>query len=180
MDLQIGKLIGGPSGQRGIRAIHARFISMKMMYRIGFVLLLGAFLLPACQNKGLDPKYLTSAMVVRKTHADPQNTLSFPDTTRKKETGAPAPAAVSSPSFPSLVYHIIVASYRPSERSGAEQFVDNLKARGYFPQIIESQGRLRISIKSMTTETEAQSEAEKYKKLLRRPDIWVMKSNGES
>lgn len=178
MDLQIGKLIGGPSGQRGIRAkIYARFISMKMMYRIGFVLLLGAFLLPACQNKGLDPKYLTSAMVVRKTHVDPQNTLDFPDTTRKKETGAPAPAAVSSPSS---VYHIIVASYRPSERSGAEQFVDNLKARGYFPQIIESQGRLRISIKSMTTETEAQSEAEKYKKLLRRPDIWVMKSSGDS
>ncbi len=76
---------------------------------------------------------------------------------------------------PYSAFHIIAGSFKRIEN--AEKFAQQLKAKGYDPQIIKSDEHLiRISIYSYTNETEALKMLYKLRESSEIKSVWILKS----
>lgn len=133
-----------------------------------------SFLIYGCKDKELPAKYLSTITVVRETGnrniqqtdqetISPSDTMSMPPQQTKIHTNNS--------------YHIIVGSFSPAEKKGAEQLVEKLKAQNYPATLISSSQRYRVSIESFPTESEANAALDKYREITGRQDIWIYKAN---
>lgn len=136
------------------------------------LLLILSFLIYGCENKELPAKYLSNISVVRETEGVQITQQSTPTESPKEET------PTSTVRFSSNArYHIIVGSFGASEKARAEQLVEKLKAQDYPASLINSSQRYRVSIESFSTESEANTARDEYRKITDRQDIWVHKVN---
>lgn len=134
-----------------------------------FFLIFGT-IFTACKDKKLSSQHLSTINVVRET----ESMLSGKQIDKKEERTEPVPQ-LHEIKRDGTVYHIIVASFGYSEKSRADKLVENLREKGFPASIINSSQRLRVSIESFNSETEAGAARDEYRKITERQDIWILK-----
>lgn len=126
-----------------------------------------------CRDNGLSEKHLTHITVVR--NSEKQTVIPTPQETPAQVQEYPV---VSMPEPESrATYHIIVASYKASDKAKAEKMVARLREKDYPATLLYSSQRYRVSIESFTSEREANSARDEYRQTTDRQDIWVHKVN---
>ncbi len=139
-------------------------MKLKWIFALGIILW-------GCNRQDLPDKYLSKDTVARKTQALPQTNIApiptLPDT----------PAVVIPPLQSKLRYHIIVSSFGASEKASAEKLADQLKAKNFPASLLFSSQRYRVSIEGFPTEAEAGTALNKYKEIMKRQDLWILKTD---
>lgn len=124
-----------------------------------------------CNRQDLPAKYLSKDTVVRTAQPlTPKNVApisTLPDT----------PAVAIPPVQSKLRYHIIVSSFGASEKASAEKLADRLKAKNFPASLLFSSQRYRVSIEGFPTEAEAGTALDKYKEIMKRQDLWILKTD---
>lgn len=153
------------------------------MQKIGLTGLVLALCMTGCKDNTLPPQHLTNIPVIRNTEEAGSKTAA-PNNT--DNTSAPHNAATyTSTVTPTLdkssqrcKWYIIVASYRNDERRRADKLVKGLKTEGYPAEVIETKGRLRISIEYHFSEEKAYERRAEFLKIPGFEGTWILKSCG--
>ena len=140
-------------------------------------------LLGGCKDKGMPAQYLTDISVVRQGSNAPASSAQREQKTSvqaKPEKASPAKVIPPTPSPETRVaenqYHIIVASFKATEKAKAEETATRLKRQGHPASVVASTERFRVSIKSFPTEQAANAALDRYREITGREDIWVYKT----
>ncbi len=138
--------------------------------KLNWIFALG-IVLWGCNRQALPDKYLSKETVTRKTQALSQTNATpaspLPDT----------PAIANPPQQSKLRYHIIVSSFGASEKASAEKLANQLKAKNFPASLLFSSQRYRVSIEDFSTEAEAGTALNKYKEIMKRQDLWILKTD---
>lgn len=133
------------------------------------ILFIGICLLSGCKEKELPGKYLSDIRVIRQ--ANPEKASIAPQPAPEKKTQAPE----AKPVIAQNKFHIIIASFKPADKSKAEKTVAQWKAKQQPASLLSSPERFRLSIKSFPTEEAANAALPEYRTITGREDIWVYK-----
>ncbi|WP_251621179.1 hypothetical protein [Odoribacter lunatus] len=148
---------------------------MQKIGLIGFIVMLCVI---SCKNNPLPPQHLTTIQVARNTE-ESGKTATQTNTTNTTESDSYATSNNSSlrnsQSEQGMEWHIIIASYRNNERQRAEKVLKGLKAENYPAQIIDTKGRLRISIEHHFSEAKAYERRAEFLKIPGFEGTWILK-----
>ena len=138
-------------------------MNLKWIFTLGIVIC-------GCHSQEQTDRYLSRDIVVRTVQPMSQKSLPpvIPDT--------PATAIPKSHSQ-KLRYHIIVSSFGSTEKESAQKVADQLKAKKFPASLIFSSQRYRVSIESFPTEAEAGNAIGKYREIMKRQDLWILKTD---
>lgn len=149
------------------------------MQKIGLTGLVVVLCMAGCKDNALPTQQLTTIPVVRNTEEagkmaqnNSENTSASNKTTTYTSTTSPT---LNKPSQ-RCKWYIIVASYRSDERRRAEKLVNGLKAEGYPAEVIETKGRLRISIEYHFSEEKAYERRAEFLKIPGFEGTWILKN----
>jgi hypothetical protein len=151
--------------------------------KIVLSLLIFSCLFANCVNKSFTTEQLSKLSVIRQTqkvikeefiHSDTNTIVSSVKTETKIETHQQTTKEKTA-----FHFHIIVASYAPSEKLKAEKLVQQLKAENHPVSLLFSTKRYRVSIASFATEKEANAALPRYKAITQRKDIWIYKTSSK-
>ncbi len=150
------------------------------MQKIGLTGLVLALCLTGCKDNALPPQQLTHIPVVRNTEEAGKTTAQ----NNSDNTSDPHKSATyTGPVTPTLdnssqrcKWYIIVASYRSNEKHRADKLVKGLKAEGYPAEVIETKGRLRISIEYHFSEEKAYERRAEFLKIPGFEGTWILKN----
>lgn len=138
--------------------------------RLVFSILILSTLIYSCGNKEISSEHLTTVKVIRNT----QNSASV---NRVDQKTYPTIKTQDTPlKNQNVRYHIIVSSFKESDKARAERMISQLKAKNYPAELLYSAGRYRVSIESFPTEREANIARDEYRTITDRQDIWVHKT----
>lgn len=143
--------------------------------KIVLIFLLLSTLFSACKDKELSGKYLSHLIVVRQPDNKQKIVQAQPDTLPQLSQSAPTPSKITPP-VPVTKYHIIVASFKATDKAAAEKLTEQLKAQQHPATLLTSSERFRVSIASFPSEAEANKAREKYCDIMKRTDLWVFKT----
>lgn len=153
------------------------------MQKIGWTGLVLALCVAGCKDNALPPQQLTNIPVMRNTEeAGKTAAQNNPDNTSAPDNAATYTSSVT----PTLdkpsqrcKWYIIVASYRSDEKRRADKLVKGLTAEGYPAEIIETKGRLRISIEYHFSEEKAYERRAEFLKIPGFEGTWILKNCAE-
>lgn len=162
------------------------------MKRIVLIIALSLSLLAVgCRQKRVNTRHITDKVVVRNIPSVSKDSVEAggsgskvapaSDVAGTQGGSAGEAVATTTPEKPRTAekpvkaekrYHVIIASY--PTRTEANQDVNRRKKEGYErTQVVDRNGRYRISIDNYATKEEAAEGLKEYKKKLGREDIWV-------
>ncbi len=148
------------------------------MQKTGLTGLILALCMIGCKDNALPTQQLTNIPVVRNTEEagkTAQNNSDNSSDPNKTTTYTSSVAPKLEKSSQKCKWYIIVASYRNDEKRRAEKLVKGLKAEGYPAEIIETKGRLRISIEYHFSEEKAYERRAEFLKIQGFEGTWILK-----
>lgn len=120
-----------------------------------------------CKERSLSNEYLSNIRVVRSMEKK------VVASSVKKDTVIKEKPLEKKPVTQDLKYHIIVASFKETDKASAEKIVKQLKSENHPASLIYSSQRYRVSIAGFHTESEAFAALDKYRTITKRQDIWI-------
>ena len=151
------------------------------MQKIGLTGLALALCMTGCKDNVLPPQQLTNIPVIRNTEeagskTAAQNNSDNTSTPNKTTTYISSVTPTLDKPSQRCKWYIIVASYRSDERRRAEKLVKGLKTEGYPAEVIETKGRLRISIEYHFSEEKAYERRAEFLKIPGFEGTWILKN----
>lgn len=150
------------------------------MQKIGLIGLALALCMTGCKDNTLPPQQLTGIPVVRNTEeagkTPAQNNPDNSSESNKNATYTNSVTPTLDKASQRCKWYIIVASYRSNEKHRANKLVNGLKTEGYPAEIIETKGRLRISIEYHFSEEKAYERRAEFLKIPGFEGTWILKN----